>query len=162
MEDRGHASDQHRIWEEVARKQTAAGTVSNTSALHDTFTAYRESMGDFYEKIHYLDGASGMAVGIGGQLACCDLFDKPSTCKAVWNRLLSGLVLDAMETGSDSRPIAVSEVENLVRTLHELPWKLVQAVGDGEEYRAASPDGDIASTLCLDGSLIHGSLVRRC
>jgi hypothetical protein len=162
MEKRGHVSDQHGIWKEVARKQAATGTVSNTSALHDTFTVYRESMGEFYEKIQYPDGASGMVVGVGKRVVCCDLFDKPSTCKAVWNRLLSGFILDALETEANTRPIVVDEVETLVRAFNELPWKPVQAVGDGEEYRAASPDGDFASTLCLHGSLIHGSLVRRC
>lgn len=161
MADRGHASDQHAIWQEVARKQAAAGTISNTSALHDTFNAKQTSMGEFYEKIRHCEGATGLAVAVGGRLVSCDLFDKPATCKKVWKRLLSGFVLDAMEVGSESNPPATVEVADMLQVLRELPWHPVAAVGDGEEFRAASPAGDIASTLCVDGSLIHGSLMRR-
>ncbi len=159
--DRGHASDQHAIWQEVARKQAAAGTVSNTSALHDTFDAKQTSMDEFYEKIRHCEGATGLAVAVGGRLVSCDFFDKPGTCKKVWKRLLSGFVLDAMEVGSETNPPAIAEVADMLQVLRELPWYSVAAVGDGEEFRAASPAGDIASTLCVDGSLIHGSLVRR-
>ena len=36
-----------------------------------------------------------MAVAFGKQIVCLDLFDKPSTCQKVWDRLLSGGLLDA-------------------------------------------------------------------
>jgi hypothetical protein len=118
-------------------------------------------MGKFYEKIRHCEGASGLAVAVGGRLVSCDLFDKPATCKKVWKRLLSGFVLDAMEAGIEIDTPSTTEVTDMLQILRELPWYPVTAVGDGEEYRASSPAGDIASTLCVDGSMIHGSLVRR-
>ena len=66
--------------------------------MADAFDAYKEQVTEFREKLKYVEGASGMAVVIGKQVVGCDLFDKPSTCRKVWDRLLSGLVFDALET----------------------------------------------------------------
>ena len=38
-----------------------------------------------------------MAVAIGKKIVAVDIFDKPSTCNKVWDRLMSGFVLDALE-----------------------------------------------------------------
>jgi hypothetical protein len=54
-----------------------------------------------------------MAVAIGKRVVGCDLFDKPSTCRKTWDRLLSGLVFDALgakesgESAETSRPRAM-------------------------------------------------------
>ena len=42
---RGHRSDQGKVWEEVARQQSALGTSSGTSAMADTFRAYEGRRG---------------------------------------------------------------------------------------------------------------------
>src|SRR5881409_313774 len=39
-----------------------------------------------------------------------DLFDKPETCRKVWDRLLSGVVLDALEAGEPEACAGVVEV----------------------------------------------------
>ena len=89
----------------------------------------------------------------------CDLFDKPSTCRKVWNRLLTGFVLDALEGGEQEKQVGVPEAEMLLAELADLPWESVDPVGEGEESRAESKTGDHASALTLDGILVHGSLV---
>lgn len=94
---RGHRSDQGKVWQEVARQQAALGTRSRTSAMADTFRAYEEDVAEFREKLQYVDGACGLAMAIGGRVVAVDLFDKATTCRKVWQRLLSGYVLDALE-----------------------------------------------------------------
>src|SRR3990172_1414705 len=86
---RGHRSDQGEVWEEVARQQKALGAFSGTSAMSDTFEAHRKRLDEFREKLHYVEGAVGAAVAVGGKVVTIDLFDKPTTCGRVWNRLLS-------------------------------------------------------------------------
>ena len=54
-----------------------------------------------------------MAVGVGKQIVSVDVFDKPETCRRVWNRLLTGVImmlwnLDRPQTG----------LVLLTRTLH--------------------------------------------
>ena len=94
---RGYRSDQGGVWEEVARQQAALGASSGTSAMSDTFEAHRKRLDEFREKLHYVEGAVGAAVAVGGKVVTIDLFDKPTTCGRVWNRLLSGAILDALE-----------------------------------------------------------------
>ena len=59
-------------------------------AQADTFEAYRSLLDEYRDKLAYVEGATGMAVAVGGTVVACDVFDKASTCKKVWGRLLSG------------------------------------------------------------------------
>jgi hypothetical protein len=157
--ERGHRSDQGEIWEEVARQQKALGAFSGTSAMSDTFIAYGKRLEEFREKLPYVDGAIGAVVAVGGKVVSCDLFDKPSTCQKVWNRLLSGVVLDALEAQKDEKQAEAADVEALLRGLGGLPWQPADRVGEGEELRASSDKGDHASALVFDQVLVHGSVV---
>lgn len=87
------------------------------------------------------------------------LFDKPATCQKVWNRLLSGFVLDSLESDQPERPVEASDVERLLENLETFNWEQTQAVGEGEEYRAESATGDHASALAFGNVVLHGSVV---
>ena len=161
---RGHRSDQGKVWEEVARQQSALGTPSRTSAMADTFRAYEEDVAEFREKLQYVDGACGLAVAIGKKVVAVDLFDKATTCRKVWQRLLSGYVLDALE--ADAEPgqtepdqAEAADVERLLATARAMPWHKADSVGEGDEYRANQGDDVHASALTLDNSPVHVSVV---
>ena len=91
------------MWDKVGELHAVHCVESPTGAMSDTFDAYKDQVTEFQEKLKYVDGASGMAVVIGKKVVGCDLFDKPSTCRKVWDRLLSGLVFDALEAEGDKR-----------------------------------------------------------
>jgi hypothetical protein len=156
---RGHRSDQGEVWEEVARQQSVLGASSDTSAMSDTFIAHRERVEEAQEKLQYVEGAIGAAVVVGGKVVSCDLFDKPSTCEKVWKRLLSGVVLDALEAGADEAQAEAADVERVLKGLGDLSWEPAEAVGEGEELRASSEGGDHASALVFNEVLVHGSVV---
>ncbi|OHB85656.1 MAG: hypothetical protein A2V98_10150 [Planctomycetes bacterium RBG_16_64_12] len=156
---RGHRSDQGEVWEEVARQQKALGAFSGTSAMSDTFEAHRKRLDEFREKLHYVEGAVGAAVAVGGKVVTIDLFDKPTTCGRVWNRLLSGAMLDALEVRQAETQAERADVERVMTSLRNLSWEPAEPIGEGEEYRAESPTGDHASALVFDGTLVHGSVV---
>ena len=156
---RGHRSNQSEVWEEVARQQTALGTSSGTSAMSDTFEAHRERLDEFREKLCYVEGAVGVAVAVGGKMVTIDLFDKPTTCGKVWNRLLSGVILDALEVQRDEKQAERADVERALTGLSNLSWEPAEAIGEGKEYRVESPTGDHASALVFDDVLVHGSVV---
>lgn len=157
--NRGHRSDQGEVWEEVARQQRSLGAVSGTSAMSDTFEAHQKRLDEFREKLHYVEGAIGAAVAVGGKLVTIDLFDKPTTCGRVWNRLLSGAILDALEAEQAEKQAEPADVERALTDLNQLSWERSEPIGEGEEYRAESPSGDHASALVFEGTLIHGSAV---
>ncbi len=156
---RGHLSDQGAVWKEVARQQKALGAFSGTSAMSDTFETHRKRLDEFREKLHYVEGAVGAAVAVGGKVVAIDLFDKPTTCGRVWNRLLSGAILDALEVEQAEKQGERADVERALTGLSNLSWEPAEPIGEGEEYRAESPTGDHASALVFDGTLVHGSVV---
>ena len=155
----GYRSDQGKVWQEVARQQSVLGAVSGTHAMSDTFQAYEGQVAEFREKLKYVDGAAGVAVAIGKKIVAVDLFDKPTTCQKVWDRLMSGYVLDALGAQADEGVPEAADVEQLVRTTNGLPWQKADPVGEGEEYRAQQGEEVHASALTLHDSPVHMSVV---
>jgi hypothetical protein len=127
--------------------------------MSDTFEAHRNRLDEFQGKLNYVEGAVGAAVAIGGKLVAIDVFDKATTCGRVWNRLLSGAILDALEVEHTARRAECADVERVLSGLSDLSWESADAIGEGVEYRAESATGDYASALMFDGTLVHGSIV---
>jgi hypothetical protein len=158
-EGRGHGSDQGEVWKEVGRQMSSLGSSSMTGAMADTYETHKGRMSEFRDRLKYVEGAAGVVVAVGGKVASVDLFDKPCTCRKVWDRLLSGVIMDALEAapGAD-RPgrVAVGEV---LAAMRDAAWKPSPAVGAGEEFRAEAGGERHASVLTCGGAVVHGSLV---
>jgi len=101
------------------------------NAMADTFEAHEDKVTDFRGKLHYIDGACGLAVAVDAKIVAVDLFDKPTTCRKVWDRLLSGYVLDALEAELEPCPadsnagphqVGTSDVERLLGAANAMPW----------------------------------------
>jgi ARG/rhodanese/phosphatase superfamily protein len=99
-----------------------------------------------------------MAVAVGSRVVCVDVFDKPTTCQKVWNRLLSSFVFDALDVKPDGQA-SMADVERLLAAANEMKWEPSPAVGEGEELRAESENGDHASALQFEGATIHGNVL---
>jgi hypothetical protein len=156
---RGHGSDQGEVWQEVGRQMSSLGSSSPTMAMSDTYDTYRERLTEFSERLKYVEGASGLAVAIGGKVVSVDLFDKATTCRKVWDRLLTGVIMDGLESGPTEQRPGEADVRAVLATLGAAPWKTSQAVGAGEEVRAEMDGARHASALLCNGSVVHGSLV---
>lgn len=152
-------SNQVGVWHRVAQLHVKHRVKSPTDAMSDAFDAYQERMSEFRAKFQYVEGASGMAVGIGERIIACDLFDKPETCRKVWDRLLSGLVFDALEAKESGEHAEASDVDQLLQTTSGAAWQSTVRIGEGEEHRAELRNGDQAAALTLEGSLVHGSVL---
>ncbi len=154
-----HMSDQGKVWKEVARQQESLGTHSGTRAMSDTFENYKERVTEFQDKLKYVDGACGVAVAIGKKIVAVDMFDKPATCQKVWNRLLSGFVMDALESKPEETQASPVEVHEMLNTTNGMSWVKAEPVGEGEEFRAESGAELHASALTFHESPVHLSLV---
>lgn len=158
-EGHGHRSDQGAVWSEVSRQMTALGSDSKTSAMADTYEDHRDRIGEFRSHLGYVTGATGLAVAVGPAVVALDIFDKPATCRKIWDRLLSGFIMDALEEARTEPLAEPSSVEDLLERLRGASWRESPAVGDGREYRT-EPDLDThASALTFSSSLLHGSAV---
>ena len=148
-----HRSDQGEVWNEVAKTQATFACSSVTGAMSDTYDHLADKMKDYREQLKYPEGAVGVAVALGPKVVSVDLFDKPSTCEKAWDRLLSGLILDALEVKADGQP-EPQAVERIVRASVEASWSEAQTVGEGKEYRTEF-NGTHGSALLLDNAVIH-------
>jgi hypothetical protein len=155
----GHRSDQSKVWKEVSRQMDSFACESPSMAMSDTYEALRERREAVQARIDYVEGATGVAVALGGKVVAIDLFDKPSTCRKAWDRLLSGFVMDALEPGQQPGSSGAAEVRALLDRLGTADWKPAPAVGEGEEFRADAEDQTHASALLFGGSVVHESAV---
>jgi hypothetical protein len=159
LEGTGHCSDQGKVWEEVDKQQALMRVSSPTAAMADTFAGYQQQIDEGASKLLYPEGAVGAAVALGDKVVALDLFDKPATCQKVWQRLLSGFILDALAQTAEAGPVTQPAVEETLAAMRHSSWEQVQPVGDGQEYRAKSSDGTQASALTFGDALVHGSLL---
>ncbi len=155
----GRRSDQGKVWDEVAALQDEYSVESPTGAMSDTFDAYEDQVTEYRDKLKYVDGASGMAIALGDKIVGCDLFDKPSTCQKVWDRLLSGHVFGALKTPESDKAADTSDIEEMIKTTNHASWEQAEPIGEGTEYRAEFENGEHASVLVLDDSLVHCSVL---
>jgi len=156
---RGHGSDQGEVWKEVGRMDAALGSYSPTEAMSDTYERYHNRLAEVQSHLQYAEGATGLAVGIGKRIVSVDLFDKPATCRQVWNRLLNGVILDALQAGTAAERPESADVQELLNLLRDASWQKTSTVGSGEEYRFDTADDQHASALVFDDTVVHGSLI---
>jgi len=71
-----------------------------------------------------------MAVAVVGRVVSVDVFGKPETCQKVWDRLLSGVVFDALEAEEAGQPADATAFERLLENSRALSWEPTEAVGE--------------------------------
>ena len=127
--------------------------------MSDTYLAHEHRLAEFRERLQYVEGACGLAVAVGGKVVALDLFNRADTCRKVWQRLLSGYVLDALEEDAETAQPKAADVEQWLETVVATTWQQSESVGEGEEYRANLGDQWYASALTLGNSPVHVSVV---
>lgn len=157
---RGYSSDQEAVWQEVSRQMRSLGSASSTHAMADTYLAHAPKLAEYRDRLRYVEGASGLAVAVGEKIVALDFFDKPATCQKVWDRLLSGVVMDALEVENVQRQAGRKDVEELLSRLRGSSWAPTPAVGEGQEFRYDSGPETHASALVYGGTVLHGSVVQ--
>jgi hypothetical protein len=155
----GHSSDQGAVWNEVSRQMSSLGSSSDTAAMSDTYESYTERLAEFREQLKYVEGATGIAVAVANKVVAVDLFDKSSTCAKVWDRLLTGVVMDALESDQSAPTGDPTAVERLLSRLRDSAWEPTPPVGEGQEFRFDADAETHASALVFQDLVLHGSVV---
>ncbi len=162
MKDHGtRHSDQGAVWTAVGAVNMYCDARSETDALSAAFELHKQELAEFRDHLKYVDGATGLAVVIGRRIVGCDLFDKPSTCRKVWDRLLSGVSLETIARKESSEAAEIGDVERFIETTRSATWQATPPIGEGDEYRAEFANGDQASALTFQEVLVHGSVLAR-
>jgi hypothetical protein len=154
----GSGCGQTRMWMEIRQRHCRLGVQSPSANLTDALDARRDSVESLQHRLPCPEGASGIAVTIGGKIISIDLLDKPDTLAKTWHRLVQGIALDVLGVrGSEPQPCATSISPRLYR-LREMRWERINSVGLGEAYRAPNNENELATALVVDGTLLHLSV----
>lgn len=156
----GFAADQAGVWSFIERGERRLGGGSPTQALRDLYCTSGQRLQGFTSTLGYVQGATGVAMGVGPRVVSIDLFDKPATCRRFWERLLSGAALDALQGDDQLGCVDAREVKGLVREAFSSRWVRIDAVGMGEEHRSRETEGFAASALSVAGTFVHFSIVQ--
>jgi hypothetical protein len=152
------ASDsQTAVWREIRRKHEATGTRSEKENLSDALESHREAVESMRINLPYVEGASGMVVAIAGEVVSVDLFDKSAALATLWDRLVQGVAIDALEVGDTGCRADSSDILVRLYRTKGMGWRQVATVGLGEAFRAQDDDA-LATALVVDGVPIHLSM----
>lgn len=154
----GHCSNQGEVWNQVDNMLCDVGSASPTGAMSAAYDDHQDELDQYKEELKYVEGATGVAVAVGGKVLGFDLFDKPETCKKVWDRILSGCVMDALSHKEKGRRASSAKVKKLIDDSTGAKWVQIEAVGEGDEYRVEFGN-DQGSALSLAKTLVHESVV---
>jgi hypothetical protein len=151
-------SQQVSMWHEIQRKHCALGVLSQTDNLSDAVEAHRPKVDELRTRLPYPEGASGIAVAIGGSVVSIDLFDQPTTLAQLWDRFALGIAMDALEVTDAEQVATATDVTAKLYSVRRSAWEPTPAVGLGESYFTKAADGAIGTALVVDGHLVHGSV----
>ncbi len=143
---------QSRIWATIRRQHRVTATRSATENMSDVLDVHRTAAENLRQGLRCPEGASGIAVTLGGKVVGIDIFDKPSTLAKLWDRLMQGIALDAL--ADSNRRASGSDVAVKLYASRNMQWRQADTVGLGESYRAQD-DGMLSTALVMDGTLIH-------
>jgi len=94
-----YAADQGRVWDEVDQRHARAASTSQTGALHDLYAREASDVEALERAFPYPDGSTGAAIGIGGRLVALEVFDRPTTARKLWSRVIEGAVRAHLDHG---------------------------------------------------------------
>ena len=151
---------QQAVWSEIRRKHRATATRSEKENLSDVLETHRDRVDDLRCRLPYPGGASGIVVVLGDKVVTTDLFDRSSTLEKLWDRLVQGVALDALEFGDlgCQEDCNLEPVRLYMEKVRNMRWQKVATIGLGEGYRAQGQDGTLATALVVDGVPVHVSV----
>jgi len=150
-----YASDQGRVWGEIAGMHRKSRTSSATGAMRDVYTAKAEDLGEYLQAFEYVPQQQGSLVFINGQLVGFDIISRKATYRALHPKLVESYAIDALLAEQDSFDEAsVEQAKNFFQEIQSCEESRFDSVGLGYDYRF---DGEnaVGSALVFEQSVIH-------
>ena len=158
LKDRSRGQ-QCRIWATIQQKHRRLGVHSRSENMSDALESRRDAVEDLRKNLPYVEGSAGFAITLAGKVVSMDLFDKPATCKEVYERIVDSLILDALELPGTVRQAEANQISVELYKTRAARWRHVEPViGLGESYRTRSDEGNLATALVMDNTLVHLSI----
>lgn len=147
--------NQGDVWHHVGKKLQSLGTHSPTSAYQAVFNS---SAARRRREVPYREGTCGVVVFYRGRICSLDVFDKPSTLKTYWARIVrSTVALETMhsEWEGDLEDPRIFLADTLGQPQGEFP-----SIGQGTNCRFRSTFS-VGSALVVETQPLHVAVFRR-
>lgn len=154
------SSDQGAVWGEVARKMEKMGTKSSSDALHDFYTEHAQKLDTLVGNFSLPDGSNGAVFAIGGKIAGADLFDKPTTLRKLWSKLVRAYAADVLEDPNQkSTPVRAEQITEWLKSASSAQQHWFDSPGVGDDVRI---EGErlLGASLVVDNHPVHLELFR--
>lgn len=149
------------VWHEVARKEAATGTSSDTGTYRRVVqdATARRRIGEYLDTLEKQIPESGRTVGVAvaidGELEVVDLFDSPLLFHKLERKLLASYVLAALEKQHAHAPDAAKQAK--ARALGKAD--VDRFLGTGQTPQAQAPSE--GKTFDYKGKSVHGTYFKR-
>lgn len=150
-----YEADQLLVWEKVSHRLRSVGVQSPTSAILDAYRQRDADLESYARAFSWRDGQAGVICGIGGAVACADLFDHPETLRRLYPRLIRSYALDAL--GIEKGEMHSTAGQHFLQAAGRATMTAHPAVGLGEEIRLTG-EGITGSALVAEGRVLHLAL----
>ena len=152
----GRRADQGAVWADVERKRAQVkGANSPTGAMRDAFRDRRADLRFIVEGVGRPDQEhNGVMAFAGWRPLALDVFDRPGTLAALWDRLVQGYAMDALT----EQPASVGEelTQGFLRGIADPDAEATshEGVGLGVDVIMTSPTS-VADALTWEGAAVH-------
>jgi hypothetical protein len=154
------SNSQGAVWKAVEDTQRSVGCAPSTQALNETYKApvIEKNIDSLFAKFRNMadqHGAmNGVAVAIGDEILCADIFGDNAMLRKLWPKLLKSYLLEAMSRGKTAASVTQRDVERFIDAAAEAECSSHVAPGEGSlltlDSRAVT-----GSALMYSGALIH-------
>ncbi|MBI4601469.1 MAG: hypothetical protein HY721_05835 [Planctomycetes bacterium] len=147
-------SDQGAVWGEVSRKLGALKSRSPTFALHQVYEDHDARLAKAVEQLGVPEDCSGAVFAVNGSVAGAVLFDRPSTLRKLWSKLVKSYALDAFEAPEAPLRAGRAEAASWLERALATPGKSFKSPGLGSDVRLETPEL-VGASLVVDGEPVH-------
>lgn len=154
-ERRSFYADQKTVWREVGRKLYSLKVSSSTQALSEAFEKRKEALERIKEAFSPEEGQIGVMVGMGGKLVAFDFLASKKNFSQIFNKLLNGYALDALEAKKGTQ-ISRRKAINFLRKITEIEdITLKKSISLGHNFFFRSKNIVVGQGLIINKKILH-------
>jgi len=150
-----YASQQGKVWSEVARVAHMTGTSSPSSALSDVYENMHKRLDEIVDGIELPAETRGVVVAGGGRIIGADIFERPDAFGHMWPSLVKSYALDSLE--AKGTPPSLEAADTFLHAPAGSDWVATPSVALGQDVRWEGKRF-IAASLIWQDRHIHSSV----
>ena len=160
-EGRGHRSDQHAIWDDIARTSRRHGSRSSTGAIGGVFEVHAERLKEAAEAFRPLAGQRGALYWRGGRPVGLELFDHPETAAILLPKVARSHALEEVDA-AEPPPVASPPLSPtaFLEALLRCVFRPHPTVGRGTAVPIEG-GGLVGGALVFEDAVVQQALDRR-